>query len=138
MPADTFEFHGAKLALFLGEDLLVYLRDDFEGLPWAGYWDLPGGGREGTETPEETVLRETYEEFTLSVPPEALTYRRLYGGDDTVVFFAAHLDATWQDQIVFGNEGQRWEMWTPNAFLTNPRAVPMLKVRLRDYLNDRR
>ena len=40
-------FHGAKLAVFLGEKLAVILRDDYPGSPFAGYWDLPGGGARG-------------------------------------------------------------------------------------------
>ena len=36
-------FSGAKLALFLGPDLLVILRDDRPDIPWPGRWDLPGG-----------------------------------------------------------------------------------------------
>jgi hypothetical protein len=46
------DFVGCKAALFCGDALLTYLRDDKPGLPWAAKWDLPGGGREGSETPE--------------------------------------------------------------------------------------
>ena len=51
-------FVGCKLALIHGPLILTYLRDDRPGLPWAGLWDLSGGGREGQETPEACVLRE--------------------------------------------------------------------------------
>ena len=54
-------FDGAKLALFLGKDLVVILRDDKPDIPYPAHWDLPGGGREGAETPEACALRETYE-----------------------------------------------------------------------------
>lgn len=40
-------FGGAKIALYLGDRLIVILRDDHEWLPFAVCWDLPGGGREG-------------------------------------------------------------------------------------------
>ena len=35
------DFVGAKVALLCGARILVYLRDDHVGLPWAGRWDLP-------------------------------------------------------------------------------------------------
>ena len=50
-------FDGAKLALYVGEKLAVILRDDTPGLPFADHWDLPGGGREGEETPLGCALR---------------------------------------------------------------------------------
>ena len=40
------EFIGAKAAFFHGSRLLTLQRDDLPGLPWAGQWDLPGGGRD--------------------------------------------------------------------------------------------
>ena len=43
-------FRGAKLALFVGDDLAVILRDDIPHIPFPNCWDFPGGGREGDET----------------------------------------------------------------------------------------
>jgi len=65
-------FSGAKLALFLGVDLLVILRDDRPDIPYPGHWDFPGGGREGQETPEACALRETREEVGLVLRPSEL------------------------------------------------------------------
>lgn len=42
--ADATAFAGAKLALYLGDDLAVILRDETPGLTFAGHWDFPGGG----------------------------------------------------------------------------------------------
>ena len=69
-------FHGAKLAVFLGEKLAVILRDDHPGLPFSGYWDLLGGGREGHETPLTCALRECQEELGLVVPEAAVIWQR--------------------------------------------------------------
>ena len=44
-------FHGVKAALLFGDKILVYKRDDKPGLRFANLWDMPGGGREGDETP---------------------------------------------------------------------------------------
>ena len=51
MREDVRDFEGAKIAVIVGERVLALLRDDRADLPWPGHWDLPGGGREGGETP---------------------------------------------------------------------------------------
>ena len=65
-------FAGAKLMLFLGEELLVIRRDEKPEIPWPGYLDFPGGGREGEETPEQCALRETFEEVGLDVTEDQI------------------------------------------------------------------
>ena len=71
-------FDGSKIALFLGDDLAVILRDDIPGLPFAGYWDLPGGGREGAETPFACGQRECQEELGLHVPEASVVWSQAY------------------------------------------------------------
>jgi 8-oxo-dGTP diphosphatase len=131
-------FHGAKLALFIGEGLLVYLRDETPCIPWPGFWDLPGGGREGAESPVECVLRETHEEFGLSLAGDDLVYSRAEhaspGAGEASWFFAAHLPAAAGRQVRFGTEGQCWRLVKPAAYLRHLRAVPHLSARLRTYL----
>ena len=73
---DTQSFHGCKLALLHGNRVLVYERDAH--VRFAGMWDLPGGGREGQESPEDCVLRELEEEFGLTLPADRLEYRKRY------------------------------------------------------------
>lgn len=43
----TKAFHGAKLALLVGDRLVSILRDKDVATPYPDMWDLPGGGREG-------------------------------------------------------------------------------------------
>lgn len=45
--------------------LLVTQRSDEK--PYGGYWELPGGKVEGTESPEEALCRELAEELGISV-----------------------------------------------------------------------
>ncbi|MGX9357012.1 NUDIX domain-containing protein [Roseobacteraceae bacterium S113] len=128
-------FLGAKCALFLGADLVVLRRDDKPGLLWPGALDLPGGGAEAGETPEETVLREISEEIGLRLAPDVLFYRRKYQKPEGFVwFFAAHLTADRASDIVFGNEGQGWGLMTAQAFMSAPDAVPVLAERVGHYI----
>ncbi len=132
------EFAGAKLALILGSRVLCYLRDDFAGLPYPGFWDLPGGGREGGETAEDCVLRELEEEFGLRLGEERLTWRRDYPSAHLPgrrgVFFGGRVTAAEVEAVRFGSEGQRWEMMEVAAFMAHERAVPSLRDRLAEFL----
>jgi len=127
---------GAKLALFVGDPLVVIERDDHPGLTWPGAWDMPGGGREPGETPLGCALRETREELSLVVAPEAVTWGRPYENSigRVVWFFAARLPAGRGAEIVLGDEGQRWAYMAADDFLSHPKAVHPFKERLNDYL----
>jgi 8-oxo-dGTP diphosphatase len=128
-------FSGAKLALFLGSELLVILRDDKPDIPYPGHWDLPGGGREGQETPQDCALRETREEVGLNLHPEQLVWARHYTRPRGVVwFFAAHLPKQAAARISFGSEGQGWRLMDAATYITHPLAVPHFAEQLRIYL----
>lgn len=129
-------FAGAKLALYLGDRLAVILRDELPDLPFAGYWDLPGGGREGVETPLECALRECREELGLQVPHSAVIWHRSFHEDDEAKwFFVAKQPAETARDVVFGDEGQRWALMTEDEFLSHPKAVPAFQARLRLFLD---
>lgn len=132
---DNREFDGAKLALFIGADILVIRRDARPDIPWSGYLDLPGGGREGMETAEACVLRETQEEVGLRLGSNELVWRRYYPMDPTPAwFFAAHLPTGAERDIIFGGEGQGWMLMPPQDFIDHGEAVPHFRMRVRDYL----
>jgi 8-oxo-dGTP diphosphatase len=131
------DFHGAKLALLFEGKLLVYRRDQRNDIPIPGRWDFPGGGREGTESPEQCVLRELQEEFSISLSQDGLVYRRDYSvsyRDSLSCFFAAHADPLDIENIAFGDEGQFWLLMGIDEYLANAEGIPNLKDRLRDYL----
>lgn len=125
------DFNGAKLALYLGDHLVVILRDAMPGLLYADHWDLPGGGREGAETPLDCALRECREELGLEVPPEAVCWGRSFAEGPLVKwFFVAHLPGSAQADVILGDEGQGWRMMTEQKFITHPKAVPSFQQRL--------
>lgn len=131
-------FAGAKIALFLDEAILVYLRDDKPDIPHPNQWDLPGGGREGAEGPLECALRELHEEFAIALAPARIVWMQAYPGHGaegaSTYFFAAHLTAEDVDAISFGDEGQHWELMPVSAFLDHPAGVRHLQDRVRDFL----
>lgn len=134
-------FAGCKAALFVGDKLVTILRDDIEGIVYPGMWDLPGGGREGDETPLETVRREILEEIGLDVPETDFVWGRLYPAvwrpSAFVWFFVAHLAEDAAERIVFGDEGQRWELMRPEDFVALENVIPNYEQRLADWRRDR-
>ncbi|KAA8607998.1 DNA mismatch repair protein MutT [Salipiger aestuarii] len=127
-------YAGAKLMLFLGSDLLVIRRDDTPGIPWPNCLDFPGGGREGTERPEECALRETREETGLDLPETALAWRQQHGPS---WFFAAHLPPEAASRVVFGGEGRGWGLMAPDIYLERDDAIPHFRQMLDAYLGSR-
>lgn len=130
-------FKGAKIALLRGADVLVYLRDDKPDIPFPNHWDLPGGGREGDETPRECALRELREEFGISLARERIHWSRIYTDPywrSTTHFFVATLAAEEAQGIVFGDEGQCWRFMTIDEFIAHPQGVAHLRMQLADYL----
>lgn len=133
------EFTGAKMALYLGDKLAVILRDDLPGLPYAGCWDFPGGGRDGDESPLDCVLRECEEELGISVPPAAVVWAYAFVEDGQDKWFCvAQLPARVAGDVVFGDEGQCWALMSDQAFLAHPKAIPFLQDRLRVFLETER
>lgn len=132
---DDTDFHGAKLALFVGSNLVTILRDDKPDIPWPAHWDLPGGGREGDETGPQCALRETREELGLILPETVLCWGRLYPRKGlNFWFFAARLPASAATEMRLGTEGQRYELISPRAYLTRDRAIPQFQERLGHFL----
>lgn len=134
---DIDDFSGCKLALLYKEKLLVYKRDNKADIPFPGCFDLPGGGREGEETPEQCVLRELAEEFGLHLGQGRLTYRRRYISADeqsSSYFFAAAIQEEELSSISFGNEGTSWKLLNVDDYLTHSLGIADLQNRLKDYL----
>ena len=129
-------FHGAKLALFVGDDLAVILRDDQDDIPFPDCWDMPGGGREGAETPLECALRETREELGVQVDPCVVQWgKRFASASGDSWFFVAHLPATVAKDIQLGDEGQRWTLMSAPEYRVHPKTITYLGDRLLAYLN---
>lgn len=129
---------GAKVGLICDGAVLTILRDDIPEIPFPGFWDLPGGGREPGESPEDCALREVEEEVGLRIAPGRLVWRsehpsqHMPGG--VTVFYLAEIAAEEVAAVRFGDEGQGWRMMAVETFLGHPQAVPFLQDRLRGAL----
>ena len=133
-----FEFTGCKIVLICEGRILTILRDDKPTIPYPNMWDLPGGGREGNETPFECVTREVYEELSIQLSKDDIVWSRIYPSmldeNKNSVFLVGQLTKEQFDSIVFGDEGQGYKLVRLEEFLASDRVVPQLQERVRDYV----
>ncbi|HFM9974324.1 TPA: NUDIX hydrolase [Streptococcus pneumoniae] len=126
MELEISDFLGCKIALFCGDKLLTILRDDKASIPWANMWELPGGGREGDE------------ELGIHLTEDCLLWSKIYPSmlfaDKQSVFLVGQLTQNQFDSIVFGDEGQGYQLMNVEEFLSSSQVVPQLQERLKDYL----
>jgi 8-oxo-dGTP diphosphatase len=134
------KFEGAKVALFYQDKIVVCLRDDKPGLKFSGMWDFPGGGREANETPEQCAIREITEEFGIELSSDQFTWTMPYPSMSTEglqgYFLVAHLSKDQFDHIKFGDEGQKWQLMTPDEYINHELAIHRLAENLQIYLRD--
>ena len=138
MEVEISDFTGCKIALFCEDRILTILRDDKENIPWPNTWELPGGGREGDESPFECATREVYEELGIHLTEDCLLWSKvypsmLYEGKQSV-FMSGQLSQEQFDDIVFGDEGQGYKLMNIDEFLGSDKVVPQLQDRVREYL----
>lgn len=129
------EYDGAKVAVFLGERLLVIRRDARMDVSWAGGLDWPGGAREPGETPPDTAVREAFEEVGLTLDPSRFEQRNATTRLGVhVIKYAIREPQARAGEVVLGDEGQAWGLMTPEAYLESPDAIPSLAAYLRAEL----
>jgi 8-oxo-dGTP diphosphatase len=136
MPDDANdEFDGAKIAILRGGDVLTLLRDDQPDIAFPNEWDLPGGGREDSEPPIQTVTRELFEELSVTLDPAKIIYQTKEQKSPAqpqvaVHFFVARWDDLSDGDIALGDEGQRW-CWMPvSEFLARKDSIETMRARL--------
>ena len=134
------DFTGCKIALICDGRILTILRDDKDDIPCPNMWELPGGGREGTESPFECAAREVYEELGIHLDEDCLLWSKIYPSvifkDKQSVFMVGQLRQEQFDNITFGNEGQGYKLVRLEEFLASDRVVPQLQERVRDYVEE--
>ena len=137
---EEIDFQGSKIALICGDSVLTILRDDKDDIPCPNMWDLPGGGREGNESPFECATREVYEELGIHLNENCLLWSKVYPSmlfeGRQSVFMVGQLSQEQFDSITFGDEGQGYKLMNIEEFLKSKQVVPQLQRRLRDYLEE--
>ena len=132
------DFTGSKIALICGDKVLTILRDDKDDIPCPNMWELPGGGREGNESPFECAAREVYEELGIHLTEDCLLWSKIYPSvifeGKQSVFMVGQLRQEQFDNITFGDEGQGYQLMNVEEFLSSSQVVPQLQERLKDYL----
>ncbi len=127
---------GSKGLVFIGDEILVYRRDQNTKL-YPLSIDIPGGGPETNETPFDTFQREVKEEFGLDVVRSDIIYVKKYPSTLELNKFAyfpvAKLESHHKDDIKFGNEGTEYMLISLNDFLELKDAWPVFQNRARDY-----
>ncbi|MEM1066109.1 MAG: NUDIX hydrolase [Pseudomonadota bacterium] len=133
-------FHGAKAVLYRGERLVVMRRDDIPTIPWPGRIDLPGGAREGDESPEACCAREVVEETGLAIDPARFTWRCFNPdafGPSGSWLFAAEIGEAEEAKMRLGDEGQALWMIEIGAYLAATDAIPKQQARVRAFWAER-
>lgn len=134
------DFQGCKIALICGDKVLTILRDDKDDIPCPNMWELPGGGREGNESPFECATREVYEELGIHLDEDCLLWSKIYPSvifkDKQSVFMVGQLRQEQFDNITFGDEGQGYQLMNVEEFLGSDKVVPQLQDMVRDYLEE--
>lgn len=140
-PRAISPFDGAKCALLAPGGMVVILRDQLDWLPWAGHWDLPGGGREGHEDPWQCLARELHEELGLRISRAGLLWHRRWSprqpGALARHFMVVRVSAAQLAPLRFGGEGQGWTLMPPARYLAHPRGIPHMQSLLRQAIRSR-
>ncbi len=140
MELEISDFTGCKIALFFGTKLLTILRDNIPTIPYPNMWELPGGGREGQETPFECVAREVYEELGIHLNKDCLIWSKIYPSTlqerQQSVFLVGKLAQDQFDSIVFRDEGQGYKLMPIEEFISTEGVVPQFQERVKDYLEE--
>ena len=116
---DQFDFTGVKAALLVEQSILVILRDNKPDIPWPNTWELPGGGREGQETPWSKI------------------YPSMLDKDRSAVFVVGRISQEQYREIRFGDEGQEFKLMPVEDFIKAEGVIPQLQERFKDYLSEK-
>ncbi len=104
--------------------LLLLQRDNTEGIRDPGRWQLPGGGVEENETPDNAIRRELQEE--IGIIPNSL-YFLVAPSEDTYVYYAHLVDEEIKN-IKKGTEGKDLRFFSFNKLSNIPLTQKLQKV----------
>jgi 8-oxo-dGTP diphosphatase len=132
------DFDGVTIALIQNDKLVMILRDNKPGLPFANMWEFPGGGREGNESPVDCAIREVREELSFELQKDSIVWQKefeaMHDPKLKVHFMVARVSAAEASTMKLGTEGQKFELMRIDDCLARRDVVPRFKEMLRSYL----
>lgn len=124
-------FRGARIALLHQGQLIAYQRDQRTATLFPSMSDLSGGGREDDESPQQCAIRETREEFEITINPEWIVWERRYpaliANEPGSHFLVAKLESRF-GTIPFSDEGQQRAVMSVYDFLEPPKSSKVQKA----------
>lgn len=134
---NSADFHGVKGLVFIGDKIVVFRRDN-NTKNWPLQIDLPGGGREGNESPFETFKREVMEEFGINVEKDDIIFSKKYQAvldpiKEAYFMVTKPLNIRESD-IILGDEGLGFSLMTPQQFVGLKDAVKRQQDKVAEYL----
>ncbi|MCR4333966.1 MAG: NUDIX domain-containing protein [Patescibacteria group bacterium] len=111
---------GAKALVIYDKKLLLVLRDNDPAIPYPNTWNLPGGGVEDGEGPDEALMRELMEEISV-VPKriERIGFEQ-YSDGKAVVRYLVRLDKDEKERLKLGDEGQEMRFFSIDETVALP------------------
>ncbi len=99
--------------------VLMFLRDNFNDIPFPNHWDLLGGNVEDHETPKECIIREMKEEIEIDlIDPELFSIYEIDGRTEHTFIMKKNIDIS---QVRL-NEGQRLRWFSNNEIINMPES----------------
>ena len=132
---------GSKGLVFIGDNVLIYRRDD-KTTNHPNELDLPGGGPEENETPFETFKREVKEEFSINLTQKDIEYVRKYPSTleqgKFAYFPVAKIPAEMASRIKLGDEGLEFLLMSLSDYIARDDAWSLFQERAADYAKSHR
>jgi 8-oxo-dGTP diphosphatase len=119
------------LLLNSNNQILLLLRDNKTEIPFPGMWDIPGGGVEEGELPEEAVRREMIEELGINNLGEIELFKVFTSEKTTHFIFWKRIDLNPEEVVLM--EGQRIEFFNFNRIKETELAFGFSNVLLDFY-----
>lgn len=117
-------------------EILLHLRDDIPTIIYPDYWTVPGGQKEGDETPEEAAIREVFEETGFDIRSVSLFAQTIdtHGRNELISVYEGRIDKDISELVL--NEGADMQFF-PIAKIENMKIIPFVKEVLQKYIEVR-